>query len=315
MAEPEDLTELSKRSWVRTAKRTVGEFQQDNLMDWAAALTYYAVLSIFPALIALVSVVGLVLDPRTLTDELTDVVRSLGPSSAVQTFEGPIESLAGNKGRAGVLLVVGIAVALWTASAWVGAFMRASNAIYEVEEGRPLWKRRPLQILVTLVMVLLLALVLLALVLTGPVASKVGSAIGIGDTVVTVWGVAKWPALLLVVMGMLAVLYFSSPNVRLPRFRWVTPGSVVAVLIWILASAGFAVYVANFDSYDKTYGTLGGVVTFLVWLWIGNLAVLLGQEINAEVERSREMEGGAPGAEHALQLPPRDPPDERVETA
>ena len=315
MAEPEDLTELSKRSWVRTAKRTVGEFQEDNLMDWAAALTYYAVLSIFPALIALVSVVGLVLDPRTLTDELTDVVRSLGPSSAVQTFEGPIESLAGNKGRAGVLLVVGIAVALWTASGWVGAFMRASNAIYEVEEGRPLWKRRPLQILVTLVMVLLLALVLLALVLTGPVASKVGSAIGIGDTVVTVWGVAKWPALLLVVMGMLAVLYFSSPNVRLPRFRWVTPGSVVAVLIWILASAGFAVYVANFDSYDKTYGTLGGVVTFLVWLWIGNLAVLLGQEINAEVERSREMEGGAPGAEHALQLPPRDPPDERVETA
>jgi membrane protein len=293
---------------VGTLKRTVQEFREDNLTDWAAALTYYAVLSIFPALIALVSIVGLVMDPKTVTDALEDAIAAVGPESAVDTFRGPIESITASRERAGVLLVVGVAGALWTASGYVGAFMRASNKIWEIEEGRPFWKLRPLQIAVTLAMVLMLALVLVAIVLTGPIAGDVGSAIGIGDTAVTIWNLAKWPVLLLVVLTMFAVLYHSAPNVRLPRFRLITPGSLLALALWVVASAGFAFYVANFGSYDRTYGALGGVITFLVWLWIGNVAVLLGAELNAETERTRELEAGTPGAERELQLPPRDEP-------
>jgi membrane protein len=306
---PESPRGLGFKGWTAVLRRTVTEFQDDQLTDRAAALTYYAVLSIFPALIALVSIVGLVGDPRTTTDSLTEIVETLGPSSAAETFQGPIEQLTSNRGTAGILLIVGIATAIWTASGYIGAFARASNAIYEVEEGRPFWKLRPLQLAITLAMVLLLALVLVALVVTGPVASAVGDAIGLGDAAVTAWDIAKWPVLLVVVLVMFAVLYYLSPNVKLPGMRWITPGSIVALVLWIVASALFAFYVANFGSYDKTYGTLGGVVTFLVWLWIGNIAVLLGVELNAELERGREIDAGVSGAEESIQLPPRDPAD------
>jgi membrane protein len=310
MAQPQKPTDLSGRWWWQTLKRTVQEFRDDNLTDWAAALTYYGVLALFPALIVLVSIVGLFGDPRGTTRTLTDIVSEIAPGSAADTFSGPIQNITANRGAAGVLLVVGSAAALWSASGYVGAFIRASNAIYEVEEGRPFWKLRPLQLLVTLVMVLLLALVLVALVVTGPLASAVGGAIGVGGTAVTVWNIATWPVLLLVVLTMIGLLYYVSPNVKLPRFRWITPGSVLAVAGWVVASAAFALYVANFGSYDKTYGTLGGVVTFLVWLWISNLAVLLGAELNAEVERTRELEAGVEGAEREIQLPPRAEPKE-----
>jgi membrane protein len=310
VTEPDSPEGLEAGTWRQILKRTVGEFREDNLTDWAAALTYYAVLSIFPALIALVSIAGLVGDAEAMTESLTDIVTSIGPASAAETFEDPIRSITENRGVAGVLLVVGIVAALWTASGYIGAFIRASNVIYETVEGRPAWKRRPLQMLVTLVIVLLLAIVLLALVLTGPVAEEVGDAVGVGDTAVTVWHIAKWPVLLLMVLTVFALLYYAAPNVKLPGFRWITPGAVVAVGLWIIASAGFALYVANFGSYDKTYGTLGGVVTFLVWLWISNMAVLLGAELNAEIERGRELEAGAP-AERELQLPPREEPNEK----
>ena len=236
-------------------KRTITEFRDDNLTDWAAALTYYTVLSIFPALIALVSILGLVGQNPQTTNALLDIIDKVGPSSAVDTFKGPIEGLITNKGDAGILLVVGLATALWSASSYVGAFMRASNAIYEREEGRPFWKLRPTQLVVTLVMVLLLALVGIAVVVTGPLASAIAGPIGLGDTAVTVWNIAKWPVLLVVVTLMLAILYYWTPNVRHPKFRWITPGSILAVIIWILASAAFAVYVANFGSYNKTYGS------------------------------------------------------------
>jgi membrane protein len=291
---------------VATLKRTVAEFKDDGLTDWAAALTYYAVLSLFPALIALVSVVGLVMDPKQIVDALTDLVEEIGPESAVKTFSGPIDSLAHSQAEAGVLLFVGLAGALWSASGWVGGMFRASNAIYETEEGRPFYKLRPLQVAVTLVMVLLLMLLLIALVLTGPIAREVGNAVGAGDTAVSIWNVAKWPVMLLVALFMLAVVYYVAPNARLPRFRLVTPGSLLAVALWLVASAGFAFYVSNFGSYNKTYGALGGVITFLVWLWITNIAVLLGQELNAEIERSRQLAAGTPGAEDELQLPARD---------
>jgi membrane protein len=299
---------LSKRTWLGTVKRTVSEFRKDNLTDWAAALTYYAVLSLFPALIALISILGLVVDPKTITRVITDVVSQLGPSSAVDTFKGPIEDISSNRSSALLGLIVGVAVALWTASGYVGAFMRGSNAIYEREEGRPFYILRPLQILVTLVLVLMAALVVLALIATGPVAKAIGDAIGLGDTAVTVWNIAKWPVLLVVVMLMLAILYWPAPNAKQAGFRWVSPGAVLAVVVWIVASAAFAFYVANFGSYNKTYGALAGVIVFLVWMWITNLAVLLGAELNAETERGRELESGVPGAEEDIQAPYRRAP-------
>ncbi len=278
------------------------------MTDLAAGLTYYGVLALFPALIALVSIVGLFGDPSSTTRTLTDIVSDLGPETAADTFNGPIENLTADREAAGALFVVGLLGALYSASGYVGAFMRASNRIYGVQEGRPFWKLRPLQIAVTLVMVLLVALVVVALVLSGPVAEAVGKALGLTSTAVTIYGLAKWPVLAAVVLTMLAFLYYVSPNVRLPAFRWITPGSMVAVALWILASIGFAFYLSNFGSYDKTYGTLGGVVTFLVWVWITNIAVLLGVELNAELERAREIQAGVAGAEESIQLRPREQP-------
>jgi membrane protein len=294
--------------WGATLKRTVLEFREDGMTDWAAALTYYGLLSLFPALIALVSILGLFGDPRSTTRTITDIVTQIGPSTAADTFADPIESITSNRGAAGVLFFVGLAAALWAASGYIGAFMRASNVIYETPEGRPFWKLRPLQMLVALVMVLLLALVALALVLTGPVVEAVADPLGIGSTAVSIWEIAKWPVLLAVVILMFAVLYHASPNVKLPGFKWVTPGALVAIVVWLIASALFAFYVANFGSYDKTYGTLGGVVTLLVWLWITNIALLFGMQLNAERERSRELEAGVPGAEREIQLDARDEP-------
>ncbi len=306
--QPEGPAHPRTGSPFQTLKRTLTEFSEDNLTDAAAALTYYAVLSIFPALLALVAIVGLVGNAHTVTTEMTTLVTSIGPASAAQTFKGPIEGLTQSSGTAGVLLIAGIASALWTASGYVGAFMRASNVIYEVEEGRSFIKLRPLQMLVTLALVILLALVLVALVLTGPLASKFGAAVGIGSSAVTVWDIAKWPVLLIVVMFMIALLYYASPNAKLRSLKSIFPGAVLAVVVWLVASAAFAFYVANFGSYNKTYGTLGGIIIFLVWMWITNVAILLGAEINAERERSRQLRDGTAGAEREIQLPERSEP-------
>jgi membrane protein len=288
-------------------RRTVREFRDDNLTDWAAALTYYSVLSIFPGLAALVAILGLVGSQGTI-DSLLEIIGEVGPASAVETFRGPVETVVNSNAGAGIALVLSLGLALWTASGYVGAFMRASNSIYEVEEGRPFWKLRPLQVAVTLAMVLLLALVLVAIVLTGPLADAVGEVLGIPGALVTAWQLAKWPLLAFVVVTMLAFLYYAAPNVKQPSFRWLTPGSGLAIVIWILASVGFALYVANFGSYDKTYGSLGGAVVFLIWLWLSNVAVLAGAELNAEIERERELKAGKDEAEAQIQLEPRSEP-------
>jgi membrane protein len=300
---PEEPSDLPARSWIQVLKRTVNEFQEDNLTDWAAALTYYGVMSLFPMLLVLVALLGLVGQESTITT-MTDSLRSAGLDDIAKNVQDPLDEIVRNKGGAGALLGVGLLVALWSASGYIGAFTRACNAIYEVKEGRPFWKLRPLQVAITLVGVLLISLVLIAVVVSGPVANAVGSALGVGDTAVTVWGIVKWPVMLVVLMGMVAGLYYIAPNVRQPRFRWVSPGGVVAVVVWILASAGFGIYVSNFSSYGKTYGTLGGVITFLVWIWISNLALLFGAELDSELERERELKMGLP-AEDELRLRPR----------
>jgi membrane protein len=298
----------ARSSTFATLKRTFTEFSEDNMTDWAAALTYYGLLSLFPALIALLSIVGLFGDPQSTTKTITQMVSQLGPKSAASTFAGPIKSITSHKSAAGILFIVGLAAALWSASGYVGAFMRASNVIYETPEGRPFWKLRPLQIFVTLVMILMLAAVLLGLVLTGPVVTAVAGPLGIGSTAQTLWSIAKWPIMLLVVVMMFSLLFHAAPNVKVPGVRWVSPGALFAVVVWIVVSALFAFYVANFGSYDKTYGTLGGVVGLLVWMWITNCSLLLGMELNSERERSRELERGVPRADREIQLEPRNEP-------
>jgi membrane protein len=288
-------------------KRTIREFREDNLTDWAAALTYYSVLSIFPGLAALVAILGLVGSQGTI-DSLLQIIDDIGPSSAVDTFRGPVETVVNSESGAGLALLLSVALALWTASGYIGAFIRASNVIYGVEEGRPFWKLRPLQVAVALIMVLLLALVLVAIVLTGPLADAVGDVIGISGTLVTVWQFAKWPLLVFVVATMLAFLYYAAPNVKQPSFRLLTPGSLLAVVVWIVASIGFAIYVANFGSYNKAYGSLGGAVVFLIWLWLSNVAVLLGAVLNAEIERERQLAAGQREARTQIQLEPRSEP-------
>src|SRR3954467_9699247 len=303
---PDDPTDLPGRSWFAILKRAAKEFQDDNLTDWAAALTYYGVMSLFPMLIVLVALLGVVGQESTI-NTMIDSLRTAGLNDVAKNVQGPLDEIVSNKGGAGALLGVGRLVALWSASGWVGAFTRAMNTIYEVREGRPFWKLRPLQVVITLATVLLVSLVLIALVLSGPIAKAVGIALGVGDTTVTVWGIAKWPVLLVLLMAGVAGLYYIAPNVRQPRLRWVTPGGIVAVVTWILASAGFGIYVSNFNSYGKTYGTLGSVITFLVWMWLSNLALLFGGELDSELERERELKLGLP-AEKELRLRPRQAP-------
>jgi membrane protein len=298
-------TGLPRKTWTGTLKRTAHGFKEDKLQHWAAALTYYAVLSIFPALLVMVSLVGLLANPDRVTRVLTDTIGELGPATAAKTFQGPIESITSNRGAAGVIFVVGVVAALWSASGYVSAFAEASNSIYGVQEGRPFWRLKPLQLAVTFVLILLAAVVALALVLSGPIVGALGSALGIGDPVLTAWRYAKWPALIVLVLPIFGVLYFTAPNARVSGIRWVTAGAVLALVAWIVASVAFALYVANFGSYDKTYGTLGGVVVFLLWMWITNMAILLGAELNAETERARQIHAGMPGAERELQLEER----------
>jgi membrane protein len=297
-----------------TVKRTVTEFLEDGLTDWAAALTYYGLLALFPALIAFVGIVGLVADPAGATKTITDIVTQIGPSSAADTFSGPIQSVTQSSSTSGVIAVAGFLVAVWAASGYVGAFIRASNIVYETPEGRPFWKLRPLQLAITLVTLILAAITLLALIVSGPLAEAIGSAIGLSDAAVTAYQIAKWPVLAALVITIFSVLYYASPNVKLRGFKWVTPGSVVALVVWIVASSAFAFYVANFGSYDKTYGTLGGVVVLLVWMWITNLAILFGHELNAERERSAELAEGVPRAEREIQLEPREVPKDQQTT-
>lgn len=297
-------SDLDKHSWHYVLRKTIREFSDDGCTDLAAALTYYSVLALFPAVVALTSVLGLVDQGTKAVETVLDILGDLGGSSVVDSVRDPLLELSQSQ-SAGLALVLGIAGALWSASGYVVAFGRAMNRIYEMPEGRPVWKLRPAMLLLTVVLVVLVAIVLLGLIVSGPVAQAVGDAVGLGDTAVTVWNIAKWPVLLVVVILIVALLYYATPNVKQPKFRWVSVGAVLAIVTWVLLSAAFGFYVANFSSYDKTYGTLGGVIAFLLWLWLTNLALLFGAELDAELERGRELQSGI-AAEEEIQLPPRD---------
>ncbi|GAA1799533.1 YihY/virulence factor BrkB family protein [Actinomadura chokoriensis] len=288
---PRVIADAPPTSWVGALKRTVREFQNDNLTAWAAALTYYSILSIFPAILVVVSLVGLA--GRSTTDDLIANIGTMAPGAVRDLLVSSVRQLQGSSGGAGAIAIVGLLGAVWSASGYVGGFMQASNIVYDIPEGRPIWKTLPLRIGVTLVTLVLLSASAIAVVVTGPLARKVGDVIGAGSQAVTVWNIAKWPVLLLVVAFLFMLLYWAAPNAK-RGFRGLAPGGLLAIALWLAASALFAVYVANFSSYNKTYGSLAAIIIFLVWLWITNLAILLGAELNAELERGRAIAGGTP---------------------
>ena len=298
---PGDLGGTSKKD---TLKRTFKEFSADNITDWAAALTYYGLLALFPALIALVSIIGFL--GSSVTDSLLENVGKVAPGPAKDILVPAIEGIASSKGAAGIAFVLGLVLALNSASSYVSAFTRASNAIYDVEEGRPVWKLKPAQIGIVVVLLLLLVVIAVGVVVSGPLAKEVGKLVGVGDSAVKIWDIAKIPVILAVVSFMFAFLYWAAPNVKQPGFKFISPGGVVVLVIWIVASLLFAFYVANFGSYNKTYGSLGGVIAFLVWLWISNIAILFGAEFNSELQRSQQREAGERAPLDEPFLEPRD---------
>ena len=300
-----DPRDLSKPTRKFILKNTVREFLDDQCTDIAAGLTYYATLSLFPGILALISILGLVGQAETTTSTMLSMLDDLGVGSTMVDTINPVIQQLTQSQSAGFALVAGLVLAIWSASGYVNSFGRAMNRIYEIDEGRPIWKLRPMMLLVTVVLLILAVATALALVVSGPVAEVIGGAVGLSDVAVTVWGIAKWPVLLAIVILMVAILYHYTPNVRQPKFHWVSPGAVVGILTWVVASAAFGFYVANFGSYNQTYGSLAGAIVFLLWLWITNLALLFGAELDAEIERGRELQAGI-AAEETIQLPPRD---------
>ena len=301
---PDGPTDLKKRSWVYVLKKTAREFSADQCTDIAASLTYYAVLALFPALFAIFSLLGVVGQGQAASDAILGIVDDVAPGGTADIIRGPIEQFASSP-AAGFALISGLIVAIWSASGYVTAFSRAMNRIYEIEEGRPFWKLKPVQLLVTVVALVLIVIAAIILVVSGPVADAVGSALGIGETATVVWSIAKWPVLALVLVLILAILYYATPNAKQPKFRWMSMGALLALVVLAIATVAFGFYVANFSNYDKNYGSLAGVVIFLLWLWIVNNAILFGAEFDAELERGRQLQAGI-AAEEDIQLPPRD---------
>ncbi|MDT0171212.1 YihY/virulence factor BrkB family protein [Pseudarthrobacter sp. BRE9] len=301
---PGSPRDLDKPSWKYIAKKTLREFSKDQCPDLAAGLTYYAVLSLFPALLALVSLLGLFGDPQKTTNALLEIVRGFAPAETVNTISGPVSELT-SAPAAGFTLVIGLVTALWSASGYVGAFGRAMNRVYEVDEGRAFVKLRGTMLAVTLLAVVIVALLAGMLVLSGPVSEAVGGLIGLSGPFLMVWNIAKWPVMIILIVAIIAVLYYATPNVKQPKFRWMSMGSGIALFVFLIASLGFGFYVGNFGNYNKTYGALGSVIIMLLWLWILNMSLLFGAEFDAEVERGRQLQAGIK-AEETIQLPPRD---------
>jgi membrane protein len=289
---PKKLTAMPRAGWIAILKRSVREFKHDDITDRAAALTYFGVLALFPAMLVLVSILGLL--GKSTTQQVLNNISQIAPGGVHTFLQGVVTQVQGKAGVAGVAGIIGIVVALWSASGYVAAFMRASNAIYDVDEGRPIWKTAPIRVGTTIALVIMLVIAVAIVVLTGPIANQVGSAFGIGHAAVLTWDIAKWPVLVIIVSMMLTLLYKATPNVQQPAFRWISAGGIVAVVIWLIASGLFAVYVSFSGSYNKTYGSLATVIIFLVWLWISNIAILLGAEFNAEAQRERGIRGGLP---------------------
>ena len=301
---PDSPREVTKRSWMYVLRKSFREFVDDQCPDRAASLTYYGVLALFPGLLAIMSLLALVGQGQRAIDQIFGIVEQVAPGEALDVIRGPLEDFSASP-AAGLGFVTGLVLAIWSASGYVGAFSRAMNQIYEIDEGRPFWKLRPMQLIVTIVTLVLIVVVAVILVVSGPVTEAIGEALGLGEAVTLIWEIAKWPLLAIAVILAIAILYYATPNAKQPKFRWISLGAVIAIIVLVIASAGFALYVANFSNYDRTYGSFAGAIVFLLWLWIANCALLFGAEFDAELERGRQLQAGIE-AEEDIQLPPRD---------
>jgi membrane protein len=301
---PDSPTDITKPSWLYVLRKTAREFSTDHCTDLAASLTYFGTLAVFPALLAFVSILGLVGNAKKTTGSIVSLLSGIAPAGVLDSLRGIIDNLT-HSPAAGLTLVVGILGALWSASGYVNAFSRAMNRIYGIQEGRPIWKLRPITLLVTVLAIAVAVIAAILLAVSGPIAQQIGDAIGVGGTVVIIWNIVKWPILVILVIIVVAVLYYATPNIKQPKFRWMSVGSLVGLVIWALASVAFAFYAANFSKYNATYGAIGGIILFLLWIWISNNALLFGAELDAELERGRELQAGMK-AEETIQLPPRD---------
>ncbi|MFN8107526.1 MAG: YihY/virulence factor BrkB family protein [Nocardioidaceae bacterium] len=301
--DPQDFTG-KKRGFFFVGWRVAKEFMKDQSLDMAAALTYYAVFAIFPAMIAVFSAVGLVSDPQRVIAKIEEVLTPLIRESTLDRVMTVLDGVAASRG-AGILAVASIVIALWAASAYVNAFRRMMNRIYGVQEGRALWKLRPLMALVTLVSLALVMLMMLIMIISGPISEAVGKVLGFGEDVAHLWDLLKLPVLLIFLVVSVAILYQATPNVKFPKLRLFSTGSVVAIGAIVVASVGLTFYVRNFANYNQVYGSLAGVIVFMLWMWIINIALLCGAELDAELERGRQLHDGQ-AAEESLLLPLRD---------
>jgi len=268
-------------------KAAFRRFQKDKMTDHAAALTYYSLLSLFPALLFAAAALGVFGQEGLITDA-ADYLRDAGaPASTIDSVTNALDSAQSQRGTAFTALVLGLALSLNGASGAFGAAGRALNQVWRVDEGRGFVRRKLNDLAWTLVVLVLVMITFMLIFLGGGLASDVLGTIGFGDTAATVWTIARWPAALVSAMTIYAIVYYAAPNVEVRHFQWITPGAVFGVVTWIAASALFFVYVSNFSSYSATYGAFAAVVILLVWLWLTNLVLLFGAELNAVIDLRR----------------------------
>jgi membrane protein len=299
---PMKIRQLRWSTWRGVLWRSLVGYPKGGCIDFAGAMTYRAVTAMIPSLVVIVSLVNLVTDGQAAVDAVVAILRDLGAGSIVANsgLRTVLDSLLVKQGSASVLLGSGLFGAIWSGSGYVAAFTRASNRIYGVREGRPWWKVQLLQFGLATVALVLLAVEAAGLVISGPLAKLVGDRVHAGAPFRLAWSAGRWPVLVLIAVVLLSLLFWIAPNVRQPRFRWLTLGGTVALAVWIAVSFGFGLYVANFGSYDRTYGSLGAIMVFLVWLYLSNSALLLGVQVNAEVQRGRLIQAGEPDLETPL---------------
>ncbi|WP_431797300.1 YihY/virulence factor BrkB family protein [Microbacterium kunmingense] len=303
-AKPSWPTDLRPETWRYLLRRTFVEFIRDDGVDAAGSLTFFGVLAIFPAGLAIMAVIGIVGDSDDVRERLLSLLGQVAPGPVIDTADAVLANVTGSSG-ADVTLILSVAVALWSSSIYVTAFGRCVNRIYGVAEGRPYWKRKLLQLGLTVVLLTAVIVMIAIVMLSGPTLRFIGDLLGIREAALDVWDIVRWPVFAVALVAVIVILFRGTGNVRPPRFRWLALGALFAMLLMGAASIGFGFYAANFARYNETFGTFAGVTVFLIWLFLVNAALLLGVELNAEVERGRELQAGIP-AEGGIQVPVRD---------
>lgn len=285
------------RRAVRILKRTLVAFYDDQMTHHAAALTYYALMSLLPTMLLCVSLLGLLGQYPATYDAILDYLRDLVPQSTLGAVDAALRGALRSEGTAAGALAVSVLVALYGTTGLLEAARRALNVVFDARQGRSFLRRKATDVASTVVLVGLILVTLVFVFVGGGLARDIFDALGLGSTAVSAWRAARWPAAYLVATLVFAFLYYVTPDVKQRAFHWITPGAVVGVALWLLASIGFSLYLSHFTSFNATYGSLGAALVLVVWLWLTNVALLFGAELNAEIEREKELSEGVPASE------------------